>query len=187
MPLIEVGHVSGDLTPLTDGLRDAFILDTERSMTQDAMFGFRQLVDIALKAMSPTIFDPTTAEHAISCIGDSITALARRDFPTRTRTVERSGDDPKQVTLWINRPGFPEYVDIAFSQLRRSAREDVHVTLYLLDAIAVVARHVSGSRREPLEREVQEILWLAEHSDISPHDRSLIQARSSAVLDLIEA
>jgi uncharacterized membrane protein len=186
MPLIEVGHVSGDLTPLADGLRDTFILDTERSMMQDAMFGFRQLVDIALKAMSPTIFDPTTAEHAISCISDSLIALARRDFPTRTRSVARGGEDSKQVTLWINRPEFAEYVDIAFSQLRRSAREDVHVTLYLLDAIAVVARNVSGVRREPVEHEVREIVWLAEHSHISPHDRALVQARANAVLELIE-
>jgi uncharacterized membrane protein len=56
--------------------------DTERTMEQDLAFGFRQLVDIAERALSPSSNDPTTACQAIDVLHDLLRQLATRRLPT---------------------------------------------------------------------------------------------------------
>lgn len=56
-------------------------LDSERTMEQDLAFGFRQLVDIAERALSPAVNDPTTASQAIDAVHDLLRALASRQLP----------------------------------------------------------------------------------------------------------
>lgn len=95
-----------------EAIRSVFILDRERTMYQDLPFGIRQPVDIAVKALPPSINDPTTAEHALSSIGDTIVEIVTRSFPPRLRVLDREGRDP--VRLWMNRPTFDDVIDVSF-------------------------------------------------------------------------
>ena len=60
----------------------------DRTMTQDAAFGFRQIVDIAEKALSPAVNDPTTALQALDQVHDLLRRLATRRFPSPFRLDE---------------------------------------------------------------------------------------------------
>lgn len=182
-PLVEVGGSATPVGPRIERLLAAFVIDSERTMSQDAMFGIRQLVDVALKGLSPSIHDPTTAEQAISLLGDALAELTRRPFPTRIRTVEHDNDgSSRRVTLWAARPVFADYVDEAFSQIRRVARDNLHVTLCLLDTLGLVARHAMGPRADAIRDQVDEVLWYLDHATFSERDRRLIREHANRVL-----
>lgn len=181
--LVEIGSAE---TPLDDegALRDCFILGSERVLVHDALFAVRQLADVALKGMSPAIFDPTTAEHAISCLGDGLAYLSGRAFPERVRVFER-GDDPA-VSLWVAGPEFADYVGEAFTQLRHVVRDDIHVALHLLETLEVVAIHAGSTRWGPALREVQEMIGQLDQSSLSPGDSDWLRQRAESILTLTD-
>lgn len=62
----------------TDVLHDSLIIGYPRSTEQDPLFAIRMLADVALKALSPAVHDPTTAEYCIFHLGDALCRLAGR-------------------------------------------------------------------------------------------------------------
>jgi uncharacterized membrane protein len=67
-----------------------FLMGGERTFVQDPAFGFRQLVDVAIRALSPAVNDPTTGVQAIDRISDLLTIAGGRPDPTGLR-VDSSG------------------------------------------------------------------------------------------------
>jgi uncharacterized membrane protein len=67
-----------------------FLIRGERTFVQDPAFGFRQLVDVAIRALSPAVNDPTTGVQAIDRIGDLLAITGSRLDPTGLR-VDTSG------------------------------------------------------------------------------------------------
>lgn len=108
----------------------AVVVADERDIVQDTRFGVRQLVDIALRAISPGINDPTTARTCIGYLQDALEQLAGREFPVGLRR----GDG---TLVQARRPDFAEHLDLAFLELARYA--DVRVASALLDALAAIA------------------------------------------------
>lgn len=190
-PILEYGDTPDGLD---DGqiqrLRRSFIVSDERTLEQDALFGFRQLVDVALKALSPSINDPTTAEQAISSLGDALTQLVQREIPSQYRVVlvERNEDgETKHVRLWFSRPDFEDYVEAAFNQIRLAAQNQVHVLIYLLRVLGDIGREASEERAAPLREQVETILWQAGQLELSPLDRGRINEQASQSARLIGA
>ncbi len=162
-------------------VRAAFVLDRERTLNQDALFGVRQLVDIAVKALSPSINDPTTAQHAISCLGNALIRLAGRAFPTRIR-VHGGEDDQTRVMVWVNRPEFADYVEMSFSQIRRSARDDVEVTWYLLDVLDAVAQNTSDDRAHVIQEQIDRIVAQVNAANFITADRERLLAAAAEAM-----
>jgi uncharacterized membrane protein len=175
--LLEVGGVTDGLDDHIDRLRSSFIVDVNRTMHNDPMFGVRQLVDIALKGLSPSIHDPTTAEQTISALGDIVIRLSNRQFPSRVRDVETGNGGQKHAAIWFNRPTFADYVDEAFSQIRRVARDTFHVTQYLLETLERSVQFTDHARIPPLQEQLHEILWQVEESTMSPRDKEHLRDR----------
>jgi uncharacterized membrane protein len=148
----------------------AFVLDRERSLYQDPLFGIRQLADIALKALSPAINDPTTAEYCLSSLGDIIGRLAQRPFAS----CEQTGSGG-HTRYFFSTPTWDDFVDAAFSQIRRQAAGDVHVTGYLLGVLQTLIQHIpAGPRIDPVQYQVDEIRRVLDTGIFSPADtRSL--------------
>jgi uncharacterized membrane protein len=92
-----------------DVLRASVIFGSERTMEQDPLFAFRILVDIAIKALSAAINDPTTAVLAI----DQLHRLLRSAGRQRLRIDERLKLDGK-VRLIIRAPVWDDFVHLAF-------------------------------------------------------------------------
>ncbi|CAN5878197.1 DUF2254 domain-containing protein [soil metagenome] len=94
-------------------LRRAVVLQEESSIQFNVAFGFRQLVDIAERALSPGVNDPTTAAQCLNHIHDLLGLLAVRPFPSG---VEPDADGiPRLVRpLW----SWDDYVHLAFDEIR---------------------------------------------------------------------
>ena len=86
------------------GLMRGVHLATERTFEQDPKYAIRLLVDIAIKALSPAVNDPTTAVQALDQIEDLLRRLARHDldagFARAPDAVARSHRDPYPSATW---------------------------------------------------------------------------------------
>jgi uncharacterized membrane protein len=187
LPLVEIGGITDLTDQQASGIRSAFVLGRERSRYQDPMFSIRQLVDIALKALSPGINDPTTARNAISMLGDALARLAERSFPERIRIVESDDETDNVVYIWTNRPSFADYVECAFSEIRREAISNVVVTLHLVDTIGAVGHRAPNRiRAEALHRELAEIQGALESAGFRPSDERYVRERIDANRQLLQ-
>lgn len=130
---------------LSERLRQAFVLGQERSLVQDVEFGIRQLVDIAAKALSPGINDPTTARICIDHLAHVIVELAQRETPP-TRRVGADG----RVLLIARTVTYEQRVKNAFSEIRHFGVSLPHVAAHTLDILGEAAAIVPLSRRPPL-------------------------------------
>lgn len=97
---------------------DALTLSRDRSMEQDAAFGFRQLVDIAERALSPGINDPTTAVQALDQLHDLLRRLAVRQFPDGLHY-----DQDGLVRLVMPPESFSDYLDLALQEIDQYGAE----------------------------------------------------------------
>ena len=114
--------------------RSAFDLGPVRTLQQDVEFGVLQIVDIALKAISPAVNDPTSA---ISCV-DQLSRIMIR-FASREPPEPLLFDPPGVVRVSIPWIGFERLLDSAFEQIRLYAKGDAAVSLRLLRALGDVA------------------------------------------------
>lgn len=125
-------------------------LGNERTMIQDLRFGFRQLVDIAERALSPAVNDPTTAVQALDQLHDLLRRLAVRPWPTG----QVLGSDGC-VRVVVPLPSWDEVVHLAIDEIRLagagSVQVDRRLRLLLEDLIAVTP----DERRAPLEEELR--------------------------------
>lgn len=118
-PLFEVwGSGSIDLADL----RERIVVAAERSPHQDAAFGFRQLVDVAERALSTGLNDPTTAVQALDQIHDLLRTLVQRDIPSPVRTDRRG-----QPRLVLSRPNWDSYVHLGFAEIRQYGATSIQV------------------------------------------------------------
>jgi uncharacterized membrane protein len=126
---------------LSDQINDAFILGKERTEQQDVEFPINQLVEIALRAISPAVNDPFTAIRCIDQLSVGLSHLAQRDFPSPYRY-----DDDNNLRVIANPVTFAGLTDAAFNQIRQYSTSDVAVTIRLLEAIAVIATYTRNKK-----------------------------------------
>jgi uncharacterized membrane protein len=107
---------------MTHILNEVVVINKYRSYTQDVNFGIRKLVDIAIKAISPAVNDPTTCLNCIDYLGEAIQQLALKKFPS-TQASQLSNE-----RIFINEFGFDEVVDFSFDQIYQWGKLD-HVVI----------------------------------------------------------
>jgi uncharacterized membrane protein len=105
-----------------------------RMVHQDNEFAVSQIVEIALRAMSPGLNDPTTAVTCVDWLGDSIRTLARYPCPNPAR-VDNSGK--VRVVEKVN--DFERVVAAAFDPIRQVARNSPMLTIRLLNTFSGIA------------------------------------------------
>lgn len=120
----------------------AFDLGRERTLQLDAEYGVRQIVDVALKAISPAVNDPSTGA---TCI-DHLTALVMR-AATRGAPVERFPAARGAGVIWVPQTDASAILDLAVTQLRQYGRADMAVLLRLTNLLVEVSRISAG--RDP--------------------------------------
>ena len=118
----------------TAELLAAFDFGATRTLQQDVEFGVLQIVDVALKAISPAVNDPTTA---INCIDPLSRILIR--FASREPPEDLLYDPPGIVRASIAWIHFERLLDAAFEQIRMYSKTDVAVSLRLLRAFGDIA------------------------------------------------
>ena len=118
----------------TGELLAAFDLGPTRTLQQDVEFGVLQIVDVALKAISPAVNDPTTA---INCIDQLSRILIR--FASREPPEDLLYDPPGIVRASIGSIHFGRLLEAALEQIRMYSKTDVAVSLRLLRALGDIA------------------------------------------------
>ena len=103
-------------------LRASVALGSERTMDQDPTFAFRIVIDIALKALSPAINDPTTAVLAI----DQLHRMLRLVGERHLRTDELL-DDSGRLRVIFRTPNWEEFVHLAFSEIRGCGANNLQI------------------------------------------------------------
>lgn len=151
-PLVAVAYYAADRQPTDEEqeqLNGYFTIDNQRSIDQqDVAFGFRQIVDIALKALSPGINDTTTAVMCVDRLGAMLAFLASRELHQPLRAADG------QVRLIAHTRNFEDFVKLAFDQVRSSGDDNVAVLLRQLKALETIGRRTgSYKRRQALRRQ----------------------------------
>jgi uncharacterized membrane protein len=127
----------------------AFVMGTQRTSSQDIEFVIQQLVEIAVRALSPGINDPFTANTCVDRLGSALCLLA-----TRRMAIPNGIDDQGRLRVIVKAITFRQLVDAAFDQIRRYGRSSVGVTIRILDTITLVAGSALGEEnRGALKRQ----------------------------------
>ncbi|WP_420149860.1 DUF2254 domain-containing protein [Spirosoma sp.] len=140
-----------------DGLMEYVSIGRHRNVEQDVGFGIQQLVDIALKALSPGINDTTTAIMAVDYLGAICEQLAKREFPTRLRS------DGQHLRVLVRSAAFADYIRLAFDLPRINAKGNHAVQRRLLRALALINEAVCSADHKPILRE--QVNMLVQYAD----------------------
>src|SRR6202044_2008473 len=149
-------HVHDSGTPLPeDALRRAVHLGRERTFEQDPKYPIRLLVDIAIKALSPAINDPTTAVQALDQIEDLLRRLGRRELD-----AGRAFDANGVLRLTFPVPTWQDYLALSFDEIRQFGATSVQVMRRLRAVL------VSLSDTVTIEERRAEVMRYLEHLDL---------------------
>lgn len=166
---------------LVETINDAFIIGQQRLQLQDVEYMMNQLVEIALRALSPGINDPFTAMACVDRLGATLSRLAERTIPSSYHY-----DEDGTLRLIGEPVTFEKLVNTAFDQIRQYGRTSVSVTIHLLETIAVVGGRVhSETERRPLRRQATMIRRGAGMSVPEANDRRDIEAHYQLALKML--
>ena len=168
--LLSVGatppHHDSDDTPF----QRVFIIGSDRTGTQDVTFFIDQLVELAVRALSPGINDPGTARLCIDRLEQALCHLAARRIPSPARR-----DSDGRVRVFACPLTFARMVKSAFDEIARYGRTSVSVTCRLLQAVRSVGACVQReSDRQALLRHAAAIAGEVRESSFSARDRERI-------------
>lgn len=168
-PLLEV-HGTGE--PDVPRVLEYVELSRDRTMQQDVAFGFRQLVDIAERSLSPAVNDPTTAVEALDQIHDLLRRIAARPFPSGQRL-----DSAGALRLVYPVVAWEDYVHLAVDEIRVYGHMSIQVMRRLREMLEDLATVAVGERRDILVQELREVDLAVEEAFTRAHDRERTRAR----------
>jgi uncharacterized membrane protein len=151
-----------------DTLRNAVIFGAERTMEQDPTFAFRIVVDIALRALSPAINDPTTAVLAIDQLHRMLRTVGKRHL----RTDERL-DSAGKLRVIFRTPNWEDFVSLTFSEIRSCGSNNLQVVRRLRSMIENLAYTLPAHRMVAVNRELALLDREIEKNFAYPEDRAL--------------
>jgi uncharacterized membrane protein len=162
-------------------LQAAYRIDRHRTVHQDCAFGIRQIVDMALRALSPSVNDTTTAVMCVDYLQAILARLASRGIPSSHRYEDG------ELRIIAVGPTFAGLVAESFDQIRGSANGNVGIMLRMLGALQTIGNFTaSSSRRQALREQAQWIAELATRTIASPHDRTRVERRLARVRAALE-
>jgi uncharacterized membrane protein len=154
----------------------------ERTLQQDVRFGLRQIVDIALRALSPAVNDPYTAVQVVHHVSAVETVLASRALPDDVRH-----DGSGELLAWLPYPGFATYLTVGCSQIRRYGCHDPLVLGALLQMLSCVAANcVDDSRREAVQAQIDLVVRAAQRELAEPSDRAMVAGAAARATQVVE-
>ncbi len=131
-------------------LRSMIVLGVERTIEQDPAFALRVMVDIAIRALSPAVNDPTTAVQVLNHLGENLRLLG---------SAGRPGDDADDVQalspgLVVRGRHWEDIVELAFTEIRRYGGSSVQVVRRLRALLEDLRERVRPAYRQAVEDEL---------------------------------
>jgi uncharacterized membrane protein len=131
-------------------LRSQVAFGRERTIEQDSTFAFRVIVDIAIKALSPAINDPTTAVIALDQLQRLLRAVGDRELHNE-RILDRDG----QLRVLFRTPNWTDFVQLTFSEIRHYGANNLQVARRMRAMIENVLQSLPEPRIGALRHEQQ--------------------------------
>jgi uncharacterized membrane protein len=165
----EDGAMTGEPDAVDGVLHANLHLGPDRTESDDIAFGVRQLTDIALRALSSGVNDPTTAVQAVEQLSAVLGAAARH--PLGAVTVE----DESGARVILPRPTFAAHLALAIDQVRAVGRDDTDLLVALLHLLTDLAELVGDSRdrRAVVAAQVDRVAAAVDLDD--PEDRDRVE------------
>jgi uncharacterized membrane protein len=157
-------------------IRSAYVLGQDRTPEQDVEYGFRRVADIALKALSPAINDPTTAMTCIDSLGLLLRRLAERPIAPFVVLPGQASASVGNIRVIWDAHFFERCVDVAFAQVRHYGASDAVVMAYLLDSLRRLAALVPANLRGALIEEAHRARACALDAITLPDDRRRVES-----------
>lgn len=154
----------------------------ERTLQQDVRFGLRQLVDIALRALSPAINDPYTAIQVVHHLSAVESVLASRALPDDVRR-----DSAGELLVWLPYPGFATYLHVGCAQIRRYGSREPLVLAALLQLLSAVAQNcVDPARRVAVQTQIALVVRVAQRELTDESDRAMVVGAAARATEVVE-
>jgi uncharacterized membrane protein len=159
-------------------LAKAHVTGPHRTLMQDPVFAIDQLVEIAIRALSPAVNDTFTA---LTCIDWLAAGLGRVSGRTLEEGIYR--DRFGRVRLIESGPSYARMVNRTFDKIRQAARGMPAVIIRMMDALTnIMAQTTSAEQRRTLARQAEMIYQNALESVPDANDRQDIDVRYQGVL-----
>jgi uncharacterized membrane protein len=168
-------NLYGTAAKLDEGaLRAAVLFGPERTLEQDPTFAFRIVIDIALKALSPAINDPTTAVLAIDQLHRMLRMVGKRHL----RTDEIFGPSG-QFRVFFRTPDWEDFVHLAFSEIRACGANNLQIVRRLRAMIENLIQTLPAHRHPALQQELDLLHREIEKQFSYPEELSLARIADS--------
>jgi uncharacterized membrane protein len=137
-----------------------------RTFEQDPTMAFRVLVDIALRALSPAINDPTTAVQVLDCEEDLLRMLVGRDLDAGEITGPHG-----RTRVLLALPGWDDYVALAVDEIVEAGGANVRIRGRVERLLRELVALAPESRRPPLQARLDELAsrWPADGPDMAAY------------------
>ena len=163
-------------------IRRAFQIGNGRTPTQDVEYAVNQLVEMAVRAMSPAINDPFTAMTCLDYLGEGL-ALFIRQGEQSTRYFHLDG----RLSFVLEPVTFDELLSAAFDMLRHASCDNASVLLHMLEVIDVIGQEAQAPEaRQQLLRHVSLIQAESQVGNLIEQDRQAIRRSAEALLARLE-
>ena len=146
----------------------------ERTLEQDPTFVFRIILDIALKALSPAINDPTTAVLAIDQLQHLLRSIGERNLRTDNIT-----DESGKLRVIFRTPNWEDFVNLACTELRRYGADSIQVVRRLRAMIEILIRTLPEDRHAALQAQLALLDHAIEAIYSLPEELALARATDS--------
>ena len=167
---------------LNQEIQDAFRIGSGRTPTQDVTYAVNQLVEMAVRAMSPAINDPFTAMTCLDHLGEGLALFIQQG--------EKSAyyyDRDNRLRLVLEPVTFADLLDGAFDMLRHASSDNASVLLHMLGVIEAIGQETGAPEaRQELLRHARLIQAEGQAGALIDSDRERIDRRSAVLAELLE-
>jgi uncharacterized membrane protein len=150
-------------------VRRMFALGRERTIEQDPAFALRILVDIAIRALSPAVNDPTTAIQVLDYVEDLLLVIGRRELHGRGEL--RDGEGRLRVVIPVRQ--WEQYLDLGVTEIRQYGAGSVQVARRLRAVLEELRSLVPAQHRAAVDAELGKLKAEVATSFPAEGDRSL--------------
>jgi uncharacterized membrane protein len=147
---------SDTIGKLETAIDRGILIGRHRTLTQDSEFGIAQIVEIAIRALSPAVNDPYTGVACVDWLADALLTLAERP-PLEGNWY----DTGSRLRVWMPPVRLERLVKLAFDQIRQAAAATPAVLIHQLDAIRRLAPRLPDACRQALSEQADAILETA--------------------------
>jgi len=182
LPIAQLKYASEIDDEVIGQIKDTIIYGTHRTPEQDIEYAIHQLVEIAVRSLSPGINDPYTAISCIDYLSSALCHLAQKEFPH-----SHCYDHDKRLRIITEVVAFSDILDTAFNQLRQYGNSSVSVTIHLMEAYIQINHSVTDKiLQNELLRHAEMLKNASKISLQEQHDKEAFQQRYESFMEQID-